>query len=188
MADFLVSKHCAKWYVIFENFKIEIEVWTADMFVTKYSGHVSQVVIICCDRKWLVMIKITWWLILREHIISLLSDHLNCSVIAYLISFIVNSTYSLLSFLSWDPLDATPLFKWFFSFFKFLLQAEIPKMITSMHSSDLQEGDPISGLLLVLVGRHSTKGVLERVWIDFLLKISKGSVLGVNTSWLLAHR
>lgn len=29
--------------------------------------------------------------------------------------------------------------------------------------SDLQEGDPISDLLLVLVGRHSTEGVLERI-------------------------
>lgn len=134
------------------------------MIVTKYSGHVSQAVIICCDRKCLVMIEITWWLILRDHIISLLSDHLNCSVIAYLISFIVDSTYSSLSFFFFrDSVHVRLLFKRFFSFFKFLPQAEILKMVTSMHSSDLQEGDPISDLLLALVGRHSTEGVLERV-------------------------
>lgn len=54
-----------------ELFKIEIEAWTVDMFVTKYSSRVSEVEIICCERKWLVMIKTAWWLILRGHLISL---------------------------------------------------------------------------------------------------------------------
>lgn len=152
---------------------------------------VLQVGIICCDRKWLVMIEITRWLILRDHIISLLSDHLNCSVMAYLISFIVNSTYSLFSFFfppetQWVPHHSSNDF--FLSLNSFLLQAEVSKIVTSVHSSDLQEGEPISDLLLALLGRHGTKGALERVWTGFLLKRNKGSVLGVSTSWLLAHR
>lgn len=69
-----------------------------------------------------------------------------------------------------------------FSIFTFFLQAEVPKIVTSMHSSDFQAGDPISDLLLAFVGRHGTKGALQRVWAIFLLKSNKGCVLDVTTS------
>lgn len=69
-----------------------------------------------------------------------------------------------------------------FSFFKFPLQAEVPKIVTSMHSSDLQAGDPISDLLLALVRRPGTKGALQRVWAGFLLKSNKRYAVDVSTS------